>query len=441
MKKLISQINDYQNEEGVALITVILLSAVLMVMGAGMYMVASREQTMSSADYAGGQAFYYAEGGIENVIDILNFEGTEAQLTQLRSDQSVDGQGYLMDPIPSNRQDPPNPVEMTIGNDSYRVWVDEVDASGSHCTGCGLNLTRANPAYLLITAEGQSSQGYRKLQQRVMLEASGYPLSFYINGDAIMNGGPTISNQSIYVRGSFYGREKINVSGYDQIYGGNAGVFATGSIYAKANGGKTQIFTSSGGYSSYWKPNYVNDRDNRGPSGNTFTIDALEQIFSTVELSSTQLGTLRQQAKTSGYYNGNPSGNLMIQQGDVPSRSGDMVVFVEYPSGSPMSNEVNLRFEWPHDPYTTGKVLIIIRNGSLKLTGSAIGDSQGVIYCPDGEVRADGSGGGNFTGFIWGKGTTNIGNFNFVMSQEFLNDPPFFAWTVTRETAWMEVDR
>jgi hypothetical protein len=64
--------------------------------------------------------------------------------------------------------------------------------------------------------------------------------------------------------------------------------------------------------------------------------------------------------------------------------------------------------------------LIIIRNGSVKMTGSAIGDSQGVIYCPDGEVRADGSGGGEFTGFIWGKGATNIGNFNFVMTQEFL---------------------
>lgn len=411
-----------------------------MVMGAGMYMVASREGTMSSADYAGGRAFYYAEGGIENVIDILNYEGTEIQLTQLRADQSSDGQGYLMDPTPSRRQVPPNPVEMLIGNESYTVWVDEVDANGNHCTGCGLNLVSAYPAYLLITAEGQSAQGYRKLQQRVRLETSNYPLSFYINGDAIMNGGPTISNQSIYVRGSFYGREKITVSGVDRIYGGNAGVMATGSIYAKANGGRTQIYTSSGGHSSYWNGNYVNDRDNRGPSGNKFTIDALEQVFSTTGLSSSQLAFLRQQAKTSGYYNGNPSKNLMIQQGNLPSRSEDLVVFVEYPSGSPTSNEVDMRFEWPHTPYITGKVLIIIRNGSLKLTGSAIGNSQGTIYCPDGEVRADGSGNGNFTGFVWSKGATNIGNFNFMMTSAFLNDPPFFAWTVNRETAWTECD-
>jgi hypothetical protein len=441
MKKLFDLIMDHKGEEGVALITVILLTAVLMMMGAGMYMVASREQTMSTADYAGGQAFYYAEGGIENVMDILSFEGTEGQLTRLRADQSVDGYGYLMDPTPANRQDPPNPLEMRIGNDTYTVWVDEVDASGNHCTGCGLNLTSANPAFLLITAEGQSSQGYRKLEQRVRLEATGYPLTFYINGDVVMNGGPTISNQSIYVRGSFYGREKINVSGIDQVYGGNAGVFATGSIYAKSNGGKTQIYTSSGGHSSYWNSNYVNDRDNRGPSGNKFTIEAMELIFSTVELTSSQLGTLRQQAKTNGYYNGDPSSNLMIQQGDVPNRSGDMVVFVEYPSGSPSHNEVNIRFEWPRDPDTDGQVFIIVRNGSVKMTGSAIGDSQGIVYCPDGDVRADGSGGGEFTGFIWGKGATNIGNFNFVMTQEFLEDPPFFAWTVTRETAWTEVDR
>jgi len=430
-----------QNEDGVALITVIILTAVLMVMGAGMYMVAGREQTMSNADYAGGQAFYYAEGGIENVIDIINFRGTETQLTQLWPDQSSDGNGYLMDPNPYNRQDPPNPVEMRIGNESYTVWVDEVDANGNHCTGCGLNLASANPAYLLITAEGQSAQGYRKLQQRVMLEASGYPLSFYVNGDATFNGGPTISNESIYVRGSFYGREKLTVSGPDLAFGGNAGVFATGSIYAKSNGGSTQIYTSSGGHSSYWASNYVNDRDNRGPTGNRFTISALENIFSTSGLSSSQLAFLKQQAKTSGYYNGNPSGNLMIQQGDVPGRSGDMVVFVEYPSGSPTSNEVDLKFEWPHAPYTDGQVLVIVRNGSVKMTGNAIGHTQGIIYCPDGEVRAHGSGNGNFTGFVWGKGATNIGNFNFMMTQEFLDNPPFFAWTVTRETAWTEVDR
>src|SRR5450756_3141951 len=95
MKNNLKKINGKKNEEGVALITVIILTAVLMMMGAGMYMVASREQTMSSADYEGGQAFYYAEGGIENVIDILNYSGTETQLTQLRADQSSDGQGYF----------------------------------------------------------------------------------------------------------------------------------------------------------------------------------------------------------------------------------------------------------------------------------------------------------------------------------------------------------
>ena len=71
-----------RNDEGVALITVIFISAILMLMGAGMYYVASREGKMSSADYAGGQAFSYAEGGIENVLDIVTYAGTEYQLTR-----------------------------------------------------------------------------------------------------------------------------------------------------------------------------------------------------------------------------------------------------------------------------------------------------------------------------------------------------------------------
>ncbi len=434
-----------RNEDGIALITVIILTAVLMVIGTGMYFVASREGTMSSADYSGGQAFSYAEGGIENVMNILNYVVTVSQLTQARADQSPDGYGYLMDPNPSLRQTPTDPVVMNIGNDSFTVWLDEVDQYGEHCDNCDLKLNSTNPAdktaYLLITAEGQSSQGYRKLQQRVRVQASGYPLTFYINGDVTMNGGPTLSSESIYVRGSFYGREKLQVSGADQIYGGPAGVRATGSIYAKSNGHNSQIYTASGGHSSYWASNYINDRDNRGPNGNKFTINNLDGTFSTSGLSSTQMATLKQQAKTSGYYNGNPGNNLSIQQSDLPGREGDVVIYVEYPSGNPSNNEVNLKFTWPSSPYTTGKAIVIVKNGSVRLTGSAIGDLRGVIYCPDGEVRADGSGNGQFTGYVWGKGMTNIGNFNFTMDQLFADDPPFFAWSVTRETAWTEVDR
>lgn len=431
----------FEEERGVALITVIVLTAVLMMIAGGMYYMTNRGQKMVQADYSGGQAFYYAEGGIENVIDILNYAATETQLTQLRSDQSSDGYGYLMDPSPSSRQNPSNPVEMLLGNDRYRVYVDTVTQSGDHCTGCGLNLTSTDPAYILITAEGLSGDGYRKLQQRVKVQASNYPLTFYVNGDVNMNGAPIISNQSVYVRGNFYGREKLTVTGNDQIYGGAAGVKAAGTIYAKLNGGKTQIYTSSGGHSSYWASNYINDRDNRGPTGNKFSISELENTFSTAGLTASQLASLRAMAKTNGYYNGSASGNLILQQSDIPDHPGDTVVYVEYPSGRPSSNEVNLKFTWPHSPNTTGKVYIVIINGSLKLTGSAIGNSMGVIYCPDGEVRSDGAGGGTFTGYVWGKGLTNIGNFQFSLNNEFVSDPPFFAWTVLRETAWTDVDR
>ncbi|MCL5883091.1 MAG: pilus assembly PilX N-terminal domain-containing protein [Actinobacteria bacterium] len=433
---------NWHDEDGVALITVIFLAAILMMMGAGMYFVASREGKMSAADYAGGQAFSYAEGGIENVMNILNYAGTEYQLTRQRADQSPDGFGYLMDPDPTMRQTPTNPIVMSIGNQNYTVSVDEVDQNGNHCAGCGLNLSNISPAYLLITAEGQSSQGYRKLQQRVQLEPSNYPLTFFIDGDVNMNGSPVISDQSIYVRGNFYGREKLTISGTDQIYGGGAGVRSTGSIYAKSNGGNTQIFTSSGGPSSYWASNYVNDRDSRGPTGNTFSAAELNNTFSTSGLTASQLAILKSAAKASGYYNGSASGNITIQQNDLPNRAGDVVIYIEYPSGTPNSNEVDLKFEWPNQPtYTTGKALVVVKNGSVKLTGSAIGDMQGVIYCPDGQARSDGSGNGIFTGYIWSKGLTNIGNFTFKMDTQMVGDPPFFAWTVTRDTTWTEVDR
>lgn len=443
-KKVFQSIRSMENarsESGVAMITVVIISAVLMVIGGGMYYVAARENTMSQADFVGGQAFYYAEGGIENVIDILNYEATEAQLTELRPDQSPDGYGYLMDPDPALRQDPTDPVQMMIGRENFTVWVDEVDQDGDHCTGCGLDVTSGEPAYLLITAEGFSSDGYRKLQQRVKVQGGGmYPLALYVDGDATINGNVTITNQSLFVKGNLYGREKLAISGPDLVFGGNAGVFATGSIYAKSNGGNSQIYTASGGQSSYWDANYINDRDIRGPAGNTYSLAELENTFNTGGLTASQLAILKNQAQASGYYQ-SASGNVMIQQNDLPSRDGDIVVYVEYQSGDPEDNLVSLKFEWPHDPYTTGNAIVIVKNGSVSMEGQAIGNLRGMVYCPDGSVRADGGGSGNFTGFVWGKGLENIGNFPFNMTQDFLDFPPYPSWTVVRETAWTEVDR
>lgn len=184
----------------------------------------------------------------------------------------------------------------------------------------------------------------------------------------------------------------------------------------------------------------INDRDSRGPTGNTYTLADLQDQFETGGLSTSQLTILKGQAKSSGFYS-SADGGFNIQQGDLPSRDGNIVVYVEFPSGEPADNEVDLKFEWPHTPYTEGKALVVVKNGSVRMTGSAIGDLQGSIYCPDGPVTIHGGGSGTFTGFVWGKGMVDIGNFPFNMTEEFLADPPFYAWTIVRETAWTEVDR
>ena len=144
---------DLTDEGGVALITVIILTMVLMVMAATMYFEATRENNISVADKAGGQAFSYSEGGIETVLDILNYAVTESQLTQQRADQSPDRHGYLMDPTVSCRQDPTaggchSGLQMNIGGSNFLVFVDEVDQNGNHCTNCGVNLGTTDPAFL-----------------------------------------------------------------------------------------------------------------------------------------------------------------------------------------------------------------------------------------------------------------------------------------------------
>lgn len=428
------------SEQGIAMVTVLVMTTVLMVMAIGMYFVATREITMTRADMQGNEAFYYAEGGLEATIDIISTDSaTDYQLTQPREDDSADGYGYLMDPDPGQRDDPSAPVEMNIGGGSYTIWVNTVDEDGDSCSGCGLNLASNDPAYIQINAEGRSDDGYRLLQQRVKVQASGYPLTFFIDGDLNANGNPFVSNQSIYVKGNVYGRGTIDVTGSDLMYGGPARVLATGTIYDKANGGNSQIYTADGlPNGNNWNVDYENDRDSRGPAGNTFSLDEMQGTINTDGLTATQLETLKSQAQSNGYYSNPSSGGINVNQSDLPTRDGNVVIFVEYSGGSPSGNEVDLKFTWPS--MDTGQALVIVLNGSVKMTGQAIGHMQGVVYCPDGEIRADGGGNGDYTGFVYGKGLVNIGNFEFNMTEDFIDDAPFFAWTVIRETAWKEVD-
>ena len=458
------------------MITTVVLTAVLMVVGAGMFYMATREERMSQADYVGGQAFYYAEGGIENVLDILNYAATESQLTKVRQDQSSDGYGKLMDPDVADRMLPActdesqtgcqENIQMKIGNQNYTVYVDEVKANNGswvHCAAsdnCGLDLSQPNAkTNLRITAEGQSSEGYRKLQQVVEVKSSNFPLSLYVNGDAVINGETAITDQDIYIRGSLGGRGKLHLDG--------GGVFATGQIYHGKLDTNTQIYSpTSGEQTSYWSavdPDPIFDRDQNGPNGDTFTSYDLEDEFNTSGLSSTQLAALKSQAKldncetppfNEGCYLSTGSKNVTIQQSDLPNLDGNLVIYIEFSSGDACTNNADLKFDWPPQG-TSGKAMIVVKNGTVTMEGGSIGGLQGIVYCPDGPVTVHGSGNQKFTGFIWGQacpgqenngnqgnpGLTDIGNFDFSMNAAFYEDLPFFAWTVTRLTDWTEVDR
>ncbi|MHB1390236.1 MAG: hypothetical protein ACYCXF_03240 [Thermoleophilia bacterium] len=400
--------NKTSEDSGVAMISVIMISAVLMVLSVGMYFLASREQVMTQADYAGNKSFYFAEGGIDNVIDILNYQVSDSQLTQKRPDQSPNGYGYLMDPTASQRSTPTDPLQVNVGGTPYTVWVETVDSTGKSCTSCGVNLSLPNSvAYLKITAEGKSDIGYRKLQQTVKVSASSqYPLSFYVDGDVTFNGNPKIVNQILYVKGNVSGRTKLSITGTDVATGKPAGVYATGTIDVRQ----------------------ANDRDKNGPAGNPFTMAELQKSVNLAGLSSSTLASLKAQAQAQGNYY--TTGSFGTVNGDS---NGNAVLYLDCATRCTVAP----KFTWP----APGYVLIIVKNGDVTLTGSAIGSTRALIYCPDGSIRADGGGSGVYSGLVWSKGFTSIGNFQITLDPSFLSDnPPFFLWQVQRLTNWAEVE-
>ena len=252
-----------RNEAGVAMVTVLLVGAVMTVVSSGAAYVTIREFQSGQDDRRASEALAFAEAGVDRLL-------LELRRNPNLNWNRVSEAGCKYEPIAIPKGD--------LGNQrSYRAYltVYHPDLAGAarlpalHTwkkTGDGWNTTWNDgetlctdttrpgplpggpqvPQYFAITATGEHPTATRVVRQVVKIGARGFPIGLYAESVHVQGGNPTASNISLVTPGDVEARENLNFSGSDPYYklgdfwdgqsmsiAAPAAVHARGSIYCR----------------------------------------------------------------------------------------------------------------------------------------------------------------------------------------------------------------
>lgn len=231
------------SERGVALVTVLLIGAVMTVTASTAAFVTINEFNAGGADRRAAAALAVAESGIDRLImelrrgandwERLNEAGCRYDAIKLPQGVLADGETYdvlltaytLVDesgnPLPPEDRIPPLP--WSSGNDSLPVCTSRIPSPKPN--------DNPNVHLFAITSTGNRPAAKRVVRQILRIEATPLPVGVFaesIDG----NGSVRFQQMSFVSPGDIRGRDKIALSGYDPYY--TMGDFY-GSAYSTAD--------------------------------------------------------------------------------------------------------------------------------------------------------------------------------------------------------------
>lgn len=499
----------FRDERGVAMITVILVAAVMTV-------VATTAATITITDFRSGkddrkaaEALAYGESGVDRFMQQirkytwghLNQAGCEEAPIDVPMGDLGSGRFYnayltVFNPQLAQADRLPNLNGWEPGS---TTWDGTANSGAEVCT------TRPDAppppgdagekAYFAITSVGEHPAARRVVRQVVTIGAMGLPIGLYADTVNVQGGTPTTLDISLVTPGNVEGREKLNFSGTDPYYKlghfwsglsmetpapaavhalgeikchknycGNDGVEHPAALECRANGldnGQSQWDQSGGGgpLGSFSACAKWTGTPSGLPPTSLFTAEDLERARPKPNLDDQDYAALKQLAKSDGMYctmgadgkgtctkpTGSFSTNGTIQDGDLAGLGNTFIAFVDYPSNvDPFDTKSTLTWKAALGPCSDDKavnrnVVIIVRNGSLDLTGKD--EIVGAFLAPEGKIWMRGSGGiVKIHGTAIAKEIDFGGNAEVKLSECWVNNMPG-AMLQIQPATWSEVDR
>lgn len=482
-----------RNESGVAMVTVLLIAAVLTVTASTATFLTIQEFRQGADDRRASGALAYAEAGIDRVTQAIR--GGSWARTVLSGCQNV----------PSSQGPRSFPVRTwqgRVGGGTFSVELRRAD----DCVGVTRIPRVGETQEMRIISTGQQPTAKRVVEQIVEVTRAPLPIGLH-GGTVSVNGTPGVRTVSVVSLTDIVGREKLIFQGLDKYfeksdfyfcYGPNdpvgciaddaandgpipAAAHAAGQI-TSTNGAVEHPFDGSCAGLQFWngaknadpldvKTQALWDGSSTGtalaadpgcghsagfPPTHEFTGQDARRIAPTPQLPEEAHEFFRDLARQEGLYcggdaadectiNGQPqSVGSLIQQGEF-NQLNRKVIYLEFGAGDPLSQQN--RFQWSLQyptSCTAEPAIVIVRNGGLKVQGQGTATSAnassffGAIFAEDGIFESEG--GYVIDGTVIALDLQIGGGGIYQLSDCWLENAPG-SHIAVRPTAWHEIDR
>lgn len=431
------------DDSGVAMVSVILVIALLTSVGVMIVEISTRNLTNAGRDRAATSALGAAEAGVSAAIGYLN-NGNPSLLTC----SPTCGTSNPWGTSPANG----SPKSLTFPNGSATVWIQPLT---------NFNGLTTAPGKYLVHAVGRNAVGVRTIDETVTVQPLQFPIGIYVD-NKIANGGTTsVTNESVFSKDCIDSRSHLQFVGIDPYYGIPAAAHSAKYITDK----NLQQCQSSGTSdnnavhnSSFCNASYPYDQDSMGGAfasasngssctgaANQYTNSSYFDYNALVSgygyqpkgLSDDQYAALKARAQAQGTY--------FTNAGTVPSLSPSTnynpILYYDIPTSDTVSiqNELN-NYAYQADTGGTCQqhpaIVLIVRGGGLKVSSNT--NFTGAVFVPEGTLTY--AGGASLTGTVWASNLTLTGNANIGLTNCYASATPGGILSVI-SSHFREVDR
>ncbi|CAN5151281.1 hypothetical protein BH20ACT22_BH20ACT22_13010 [soil metagenome] len=446
-----------RSETGVAMVTVLLVGAVMTVVSSGAAYVTIREFQSGQNDRKASEALAFAESGVDRLLLELRrnpdlnwnrvseagckYEPVALPKGNLGAQRSYRAYLTVYQPDFSGAARLPDLHTWTKAGDAWDpAWNDGEPLCTDTTRPGPLPGGPQVPQYFAITATGEHPTATRVVRQVVKIGARGMPIGLYAESVNVQGGNPTGTNISLVTPGDVNSRENLNFSGTDPYYklgdfwdgqsmsvAAPAAVHARGSIYCRKqdcgndtlehpealncafNNGQSQWDQSSGGGSltGLSKCPAWSGTPAGPPPYSSFSDADLANATPKPALTAQDYANLKESAKATGLYcavgasyacttpSGPYSTNGTIQS--VPGVGNNYVAYFDFPSsGDPFSSERLVTWKAAVGPCSLDATLtksVIIVVRYGSLDLTGKDLIVGAFFAPEGQIWMRGSGG------------------------------------------------
>ena len=445
-----------RDERGVAMVTVILVSAVLTALGVTVTSVAVSNLGNAGRDRLASGALGAAEAGVTRAISYIHQFNTNALACSPACPLDANGESW-------GNSDNPHTVNLPDGR-AASVWIERIQAFHPPAYKTGIYKVHS-------VGTAGSGPGKRTLEVTIEVKPMSFPLGIYTRNKLNNGGSAAIFNETVLSDSCIDSRDKMNFSGIDAYYGIPAAAHSTSYITTENYGGvkpcsndlawirandNRAIHRASVGTCN---PSFPYDQDN-APLGGNFPVGSacssapnqytssskfdLEMLkaepynFRPRGLTDADYALLKARAQVLGTYftTTTPSASQWPKASVTPNP----VIYFKLSAGQELQIGTDLNtYAWANDPSCTAQhpsVVLVVEGGSLRLNSNA--NITGAVFVPDNNMTYNG--GATLVGTVFTKHLHLTGNAQISLNDCYTRGTPGGVLDI-KPVRFREVDR